>query len=228
MATTSPYSIYYPVASDSVAPLHTAFSTLADSVNTALSTHVAPLTASQQNGAYTVASVAAMNALTGMAIGSTAYVTATSAFYQYNGTSWVLMYQPWTGFSLTMYDGPTTAISAGFTVNNSEYMVANNQVTVQVKLTVSGTSLSFTSLYANLPLTSRAVLEPNASVGAGSFKNSSTYPVNVWSHSTTRVRLLYMNGSPLKNSDLSTSGGTNPAAWPTGSTLVFKYTYSLP
>jgi len=29
MATTTPYGIYYPIASDSVAPLHTAFSTLA-------------------------------------------------------------------------------------------------------------------------------------------------------------------------------------------------------
>jgi len=227
MATTTPYSIYYPVASDSVAPLHTAFSTLADSVNTALNTYVAPLTASQQNGSYTVASVAAMNALTGMAIGSTAYVTATKAFYQYSGTAWVLMYQPWTNFTQTMYDGPTTAIAAGFTVNTAEYTVSNNQVTVQTKLTVSGTSLSFTSLYADLPLTSRAILDSSASIGAGSFKNSTTYPVNVWSHSTTRVRLLYLNGSPLKNSDLKTTGGTNPAAWPTGSTLTFKYTYSL-
>lgn len=232
MATTTPYSIYYPIASDSVAPLHTAFSTLADSVNAALTTHVKPLVDGQQSNRYTVASVAAMNALTGMPAGSTAFVTATKASYQYDGTAWVLMYQPWTSFAstLAMYNGPTTAITTGFTVGTAEYMVANNIVTVQVKLTLAATPASFsTGLYTGLPLSSRAVLDANAVIGKGTFRKSGTvfYDLNVHHASTDKARILYLNTTPLKNSDMKSTPATNPDAFTAGTVIVFSYSYSL-
>jgi hypothetical protein len=222
MATTTPYSIYYPIASDSVAPLHTAFSTLADSVNTALTTYVAPLTANQQNGAYTVSSVAAMNALTGMAAGSTAFVTATKASYQYSGTAWVLMYQPWTAYT-------PTAIT-GVTMTTANYMVANNMVYVQAKLTKNATTSTATSLTLSLPVTSAAVVDTKMPIGQGIFSDTASttsFGLMVWHDSTTAARVLYANGNPLKINNINLTGST-PAALNNGDYWTLNFAYPLP
>lgn len=222
MATTTPYSIYYPIASDSVAPLHTAFSTLADSVNTAFTTYVAPLTASQQNGAYTVASVAAMNALTGMAAGSTAFVTATKASYVYNGTAWVLMYQPWTTYT-------PTAIT-GITFTTATYTVSNNMVTVQAKLTKNATTSTATSLTLSLPLTSAAVVDSRLPIGNGTFydvASTTSFDLRVWHDSTTSARILYANGNPLKLTNHNLTSNT-PAALQANDYWAVNFTYPLP
>jgi hypothetical protein len=223
MATTTPYSIYYPIASDSVAPLHTAFSTLADSVNTALNTHVAPLTANQQNGAYTVASVAAMNALTGMAAGSTAFVTATKASYQYSGTAWVLMYQPWTDYT------PTAITGFGFTA--AKYTVSNNMVTVYAKITrVTGTTPTATTLTLSLPVTSAAVTDTKMPIGSGVFSDlasTTSFGLMVWHDSTTAARILYANGNPLKVNNINLTGST-PAAFSANDYFAVSFTYPLP
>jgi len=222
MATTTPYSIYYPIASDSVAPLHTAFSTLADSVNTAMNTYVAPLTASQQNGAYTVASVAAMNALTGMASGSTAFVTATKASYQYSGTAWVLMYQPWTAYS-------PTAIT-GINITTYNYMVSNNIVYVQAKLTKNSTASTATSLTLSLPLTSAAITDTKMPIGKGVFydiASTTSFDLTVWHDSTTAARILYTNGNPVKINNINLTSST-PATLNTSDTWMLNFSYPLP
>lgn len=222
MATTTPYSIYYPIASDSVAPLHTAFSTLADSVNTALTTYVAPLTANQQNGAYTVSSVAAMNALTGMAAGSTAFVTATKASYQYSGTAWVLMYQPWTAYT-------PTAIT-GITMTTYNYMVANNMVYVQAKLTKNTTACTATTFTLSLPITSAAVTDTRMPIGQGIFYDAATttsFGLVIWHDSTTAARILYANGNPLKVNNINLTSST-PAALTSGDVWTLNFAYPLP
>lgn len=222
MATTTPYSIYYPIASDSVAPLHTAFSTLADSVNTALTTYVAPLTANQQNGAYTVSSVAAMNALTGMAAGSTAFVTATKASYQYSGTAWVLMYQPWTAYT------PTAITGINMTTYN--YMVANNMVYVQAKLTKNTTACTATTFTLSLPITSAAVTDTRMPIGQGIFYDAATttsFGLVIWHDSTTAARILYANGNPLKVNNINLTSST-PAALTSGDVWTLNFAYPLP
>jgi hypothetical protein len=224
MATTTPYGIYYPIASDSVAPLHTAFSTLADSVNTALNTYVAPLTATQQNGAYTVASVGAMNAITGMAAGATCFVTGTKASYQYSGTSWVLMYQPWTDY--------TPSAITGFGFSAAKYTVSNNMVTVYAKISrIAGTPTA-TTLTLSLPLTSVSpVVDSKMPIGSGIFNDvasTTSFGLMVWQDSTTSARILYANGNPLKLNNINLTG-TTPAPFNTnGDYFVVNFTYPLP
>jgi hypothetical protein len=222
MATTTNYSIYYPIASDSVAPLQTAFSTLATSVDTAMSTYVAPLTASQQNGAYTVASVAAMNALTGMASGSTCFVTATKASYQYSGTSWVPMYQPWTSYT-------PTAIT-GITMTSANYMISNNMVYVQVKMTKNTTASTATSLILSLPLTSNSVVDTRMSLGSGVFYDlagPTSYKLDVWHESSTSARITYLTGNPTKLANHNLTSST-PATLNSGDYWAVNFAYPLP
>lgn len=83
MATTSPDSIYYPTASDQIAPLETAFATLASSVQGAL-------TNSRAIKSYRWANNAARTAQTGMAKNDRGYQSDTDALYTYNGTTWVV------------------------------------------------------------------------------------------------------------------------------------------
>lgn len=221
MATTTNYSIYYPVASDSVAPLHTAFSTLATSVDTALTTSLKPLTDGQQANNYVVATVAAMNALTSVPVGSTCYVTATTEYslYTYNGTAWVPIYKPWQNYT-------PTAIT-GFTFTTAEYMISGNRVFVNLKLTVTGTP-SFTSLIVSNPLASRTILDVTNVIGSGIFKSGTSYfNVAALSESTTTTRLLYTKNTPAILANMVTAGNTNPAAFSTNSTVVVSYSYPL-
>lgn len=223
MATTTPYSIYYPIASDSVAPLHTAFSTLADSVNTALNTYVTPLTDKQQNGAYTVATVAAMNAITGMAAGSTAFVTATKASYQYSGTSWVLLYQPWTDYT------PTAITGFGFSA--AKYTVSNNMVTVYAKISRTGVAPTATSLTLALPVTSAAVTDTRMPIGSGIFydvASTTSFKLDVWHDTTTAARILYLSGNPLKANNINLTGSTPAPFNTTGDYFAVNFTYQLP
>jgi hypothetical protein len=222
MATTTPYGIYYPIASDSVAPLHTAFSTLADSVNTALNTYVAPLTATQQNGAYTVSTVGAMNAITGMVAGSTCFVTGTKASYQYSGTSWVLMYQPWTDYS------PSAITGLGFAA--AKYTVVNNMVNVYLKIARVGTPTS-ANVTVSLPITSATVVDTKLPIGSGIFYDAglpASFKLDVWHNSTTSARIVYLAGNPLKAIDLNLLGSTPAAFNTTVDYITVNFTYQLP
>jgi len=80
MATTTPDSIYLPVGTDPVAPLHTVFSTLAVSVQNALN--------KRQRVSYVWANKAARDAQAGMTTGATGYQVDTKVEYIYNGTVW--------------------------------------------------------------------------------------------------------------------------------------------
>lgn len=82
MATTTPDSIYYPTATDSIAPLETVFATLASSVQTALTT-------TRSIKSYRWANTAARNAQAGMARNDRGYQADNDTLYTYNGSSWV-------------------------------------------------------------------------------------------------------------------------------------------
>lgn len=80
MANTTPDSIYYPLGTDPVAPLHTVFATQATSVQTAL--------LKRQRLTYTWANKAARDAQTGMVAGSEGYQVDTKINYRYDGSQW--------------------------------------------------------------------------------------------------------------------------------------------
>lgn len=216
--TTTPYGIAYPTASDSVAPLHTAFSTMADSVNTALNTYVAPLTAGVQNNNYTVASTAAMNALTSVPAGSRAFVTADKSSYIYSGVAWVPLYKPWTTYS-------PTAIT-NFTFNTAEYMISDNKVTVFIKMTTTGTPTANPLTISN-PVNGRAVLDVNNIIGSGTVKNGSNIaPVMVRSSAVGTSTISYASSS-TRIADVNATSTTAPISFATGTVVVLNFTYPL-
>lgn len=83
MATTSPDSIYFPSATDQIAPLETVFATMASSVQAALSNTRAKFN-------YRWSNAAARNAQTGMRIDDEGYQVDTGVTYRYDGSSWQL------------------------------------------------------------------------------------------------------------------------------------------
>lgn len=80
MANSTPDSIYYPVGTDSVTPLHTIFANLASSVQNALN--------KRQRFGYVWANATARAAQTGMSAGATGYQIDTKTEYLYDGTNW--------------------------------------------------------------------------------------------------------------------------------------------
>lgn len=88
MATTSPDNIWYPTASDQIAPLETSFATQASSVQAAL-------TGSRAIKSYRWANAAARTAQKGMAKNDQGYQTDTDTLYTYNGSAWVAYDTGW-------------------------------------------------------------------------------------------------------------------------------------
>jgi len=82
MATTTPDSVYFPLATDAIAPLHTVFANLASSTQTALN--------KRQRFTFVWANSAARTAQTGMVAGSTGYQVDTKDEYTYTGSAWNL------------------------------------------------------------------------------------------------------------------------------------------
>lgn len=221
MATTTPYGIYYPIASDSVAPLHTAFSTLADSVNTAMTDSIGAVVAKQQNAAYTVANDAARIAISSPPTGATCFVTSTKSSYVYSGTAWVPVYVPWASYT-------PTAIT-GFTVS-AKYTISNNMVTVNATLTKTSTAPVATSLVIALPLSSDTVMSSRMPIGAGTLFDTSltnTYNLSVWPNSTSTARVLYQSGNPVKLNTYNPTSAT-PVTLATNDVISLNFTYPLP
>jgi len=85
MATTTPDGIYYPVSTDQIAPLETVFSTLASSVQTALTARKT----------LTVANATALDALSEATYsGYLVNVSGTGSMWYSNGTKWILANVP--------------------------------------------------------------------------------------------------------------------------------------
>jgi hypothetical protein len=221
--TPEPYPIWYPEASDPIAPLHSAFNTLADSVYDSFEENLTPLSNRLQTANYSVDTVSLMNALTDVIPGSNAYVIATKSRYFYDGTSWIASYIPWTNYT-------PTAI-AGLTFNTARYTVSNNIVTVNLKATKASTPAStFESFSTNLPLTSGEVVDNRFPIGKGIFdKGGTLYPLDVVHLSTTGARAYYANSSPLKlgNIDGRSTVTNKPAKLETGNIIMLNFSYSL-
>lgn len=81
MATTTPDSIYYPTANDTIAPLETVFATQASSVQSAL-------TNSRAIYMYRWTNAAARSAQSGMRIGDRGWQIDTATEYIYQSTGW--------------------------------------------------------------------------------------------------------------------------------------------
>jgi hypothetical protein len=205
MATTTNYSIYYPLASDAIAPLNTAFSTLASSVDTALTTNLTPIAGKVQTYLYSVANTTALNALTGMVNGSMAFVatgadgTWEQCVYLGSGDGWKVMNKPWTTY--------THPAITGLTINTSRYRISDGIVTVQFMGTkVAGTTGVPTSTVVTNPSSapSTAILHTHMPIGSGTFRSGTTsYDLTAVSTSTTATNIYYKNGQPSSYRTLS-------------------------
>lgn len=227
MANTTNYSIYYPVATDSVAPLHTAFSTLATSVDTALQNNLKPLSDKVQNGSYIVATYAD-RPTTGVANGATMFVTNTKARYYFDGTAWVLLYQPWSTFTPVLTDG-TTALTNFTLTDTGRYMVSNNMVYVQIAATLAGAPANYAAMYVNFPVTGATTLNASLPIGDGTYvKGADIYPLKVLHNSSTRGLVRYQTTKLL---NLNMTGTTTRAGVPviqaSGDTITFNFSYKL-
>jgi hypothetical protein len=226
MSTTTPepYPIWYPEASDPIAPLHSAFATLADSVYDSFDENLTPIVNRLQTANYSVDTVTAMNALTSVIPGSNAYVIATKSRYSYDGTSWIPVYVPWTTYT-------PTAVT-GFTFNTARYTISNNIVNVNIKMTKNSTPTTglFTSLQLTLPVSSSSVVDERFPVGLGSFRKDTTiYPLRVFQMTTSSIIAYYENSSPLKfsNVDANFAVKNKPAEVATGNYFTLNFSYAL-
>ncbi len=226
MATTTNYDIFYPVATDAIAPLHTAFSTLATSVDDALSDPTTGLTGINshlQNYHYTVANDALRAAITGMTPGSRCFVTGTKGEWVYDGTAWKLMNQPWTAHTIT-------AIS-GVTFDTAQYCVTGGRVNFQVKLSRTGTIASAQLTLEGLP-TSSTILSPYSPIGQGilvRLAGTDTYfPLTVTSNSSTSVKLWYEKGTAAETVGPVNLGSTTaPTTFALNDYVVAEFSYQL-
>jgi hypothetical protein len=220
--TPEPYPIWYPEASDPIAPLHSAFNTLADSVYDSFEENLTPLSNRLQTANYSVDTVSLMNALTDVIPGSNAYVIADGSRYTYNGTTWIPNYIPWKTYT-------PTAIT-GLTFNTARYTVSNNIVTVNIKATKGTVASTFEFMNIRLPLTGDSVVDNRFPIGIGTFEKGSTlYPLMVAQLSTTEARVYFQNSSPLKfsNIDGRSSATNKPAKVENGNIFVLNFSYSL-
>lgn len=226
MATTSNYSIYYPVATDSVAPLHTAFSTLATSVDTALDTNLKPLTDKVQNGSY-IAATYADRPTTGVANGATMFVTDTKARYYFDGTAWVLLYQPWTTYTPVLTNGSGTALTNITVADTGRYMVSDNVVYVQISASVTGAPANFAAMDVSFPLTSADPLHVSMPIGDGTYvKGADLYPLKVLHTSTSKGLIKYQTTKLLTVNKTSASAGV-PVIQANGDKINFNFSYKL-
>jgi hypothetical protein len=224
MATTpGDYEIYYPLASDEIAPLQSHFSTLATSVADNFEEFVTPLRDGLQTKNYKVDTFTQLTALTSVVPGSRGYVTTTKAHYVYNDVGWVPAYIPWTNYA-------PTAI-AGLTFNVARYTVSNNMVTVQIEATKGTVASTFQFLDIQLPLTASAIINTAFPVGQGVFRKSAGtfYPLVITLQNTGLSRSYYSLNNPvaLSSVDGRPSVTNKPAVVANGDKFFLNFTYSL-
>lgn len=226
MSTTTPepYPIWYPQVTDPIAPLHTAFATLADSVYDAFVDKVTPLINNLETNNYSVDTVTDMNALTSVPPGSRAYVVTTKSEYLYNGTAWIPSYVPWTNYAVT-------PVITGLTFNTARYTVSNNMVTVNIRATKNSTASTFTSLVVDLPLDSAPILDATFPIGQGVFRKTTGafYPLVISHNNTETAAVRFQASSPLvlANIDGRASVTNKPAVVANGDEFMLNFSYSL-
>lgn len=229
MATTTNYSIFYPIQSDSVAPLHTAFSTLADSVDSAMTTYLKPLVDNIDGYTYTVPDVGSMNAIASPPAGSTAFITADKSRYYRNGSAWVPIYVPWTTYSPLVSTNGTSPITEIAVTDAGKYMVSNNRVYVTVKASFTAAPSAMTAVYVGFPtsLPSSTIVDQFMPIGQGAFNKAGViYPAHIYHSSTTYCQAMYQSGTTAKNF-AKTAKNDAPAAFATGNTFTFSFSYPL-
>jgi hypothetical protein len=225
MATTpGDYEIYYPLASDEIAPLQSHFSTLATSVSDNFEEFVTPLRDGLQTKNYKVDTFTQLTALTSVVPGSRGYVTVTKAHYVYDDVGWVPAYIPWTNYT------PTDI--TGLTFDVARYTVSNNMVTVNVEATKNSTASNVLALDVSLPLTASSIVNNAFPVGQGVFRKAGTglwYPLTIFLETTGTSRSYFTTGSPATLSVVRVrpQATTRPALAVTGDKFLFNFTYSL-
>jgi len=239
MATTTNFGIYYPIGTDSVAPLHTAFSTLANSVESALTTNLKPLSDNNKAYLYKVVSVAEMEALTSPPKGSFCFVDATDGEYYYDGSAWQLIYQPWTDYpsSITnsnlLTTNGTVAIGGGaYTINTAKYSVVGKIAHVQIQVTFGSTVPTFTAgLCVALPLTSiNPTSSQMAQIGVAHLtKGTEYYPLTLHHANNAYAKVRYMGNTAasaviLRMYDMTSAA---PVAVTASNILTFNFSYPL-
>jgi hypothetical protein len=185
---------------------------------------IGAVVAKQQNAAYTVATVADMNAIASPPIGATCFVTATSSLYVWDGTvPWNPLYVPWTSYS-------PTAIT-GFTIS-AKYTISNNMVTVNATLTKNTTAAVATSILLSLPLQSDSVMSSRMPIGGGTLFDDSavtTYNLSVFPNNINTARVLYQSGNPVKLTLLDPRpSSSTPVVLANTDVISLNFTYPLP
>ena len=223
MATTpGDYEIYYPLASDEIAPLQGHFSTLATSVSDNLVEFLTPLRDGLQTKNYKVDTFTQLTALTSVIAGSRGYVTVNQSHYVYNGSTWIPTYIPWTDYE-------PTAIT-GLTFNTARYMVTNNIVNVNIKATKGTTASTFQSLIIQLPISSSSIVDDSLPIGNGVFrKGGSYYPLSIVHNSVSTARVMYLVSNPTKmgNIDGRSTVSNEPAKVENGNYFLLNFSYPL-
>jgi hypothetical protein len=208
--------------------LHTAFSTLATSVDSALNNNLKPLTNKVQNGSY-IAATYADRPTTGVANGATMFVTDTKARYYFDGTVWVLIYQPWTTFTPVLANGSGTALTNITVADTGRYMVSDNVVYVQVSATVTGAPANFAAMDISFPLTSASPLHVSLPIGDGVYvKGADLYPLKVMHTSTSKGLVKYQSKDAklvAVNKTSATAGV--PIIQANGDIINFNFSYKL-
>jgi len=187
-----------------------------------------PLTDGIDNYNYSVNDVAAMNAITSPPAGSTAFITSTKARYYYDGTAWVILYQPWTNYTPVMTTNGSSAITGWDLTDKGRYMVIGKTVFVQVGTSLTATPSAFTAINVSLPIDVLPSTTYNANliIGEGLFvKGADLYPIKVAHVAASYAKLSYHSESKIL--PLATTANKNPAAFATGNSIVLNLAYSL-
>lgn len=240
MSTTTNFGIYYPEQTDSVAPLHTAFATLANSVESALTTNLKPLSDNNKAYLYKVVSVAEMEALTTPPKGSFCFVDATDGEYYYDGSAWQLMYQPWTDYpsaidntKLLTTNGVVAIGGGAYTINTAKYSVVGKIAHVQIQITFHATSApTFTAgLCVALPLTS---INPTSSqiaqIGTAYItRGSDQFPLSVHHVNNAYAQIRYLSNASTSSLVHKAFNMTSaaPITVPAASLMTFNFSYPL-
>lgn len=196
MATTTPDSLYYPVGTDGVAPLHTVLANMQTSVQTAMS--------KRQRTSYVWTNQAARDAQTGMTAGSTGYQLDTKTEYVFNGTIWQIGtpyaefsgttqtgdsngYKAFTGLAL---DTATSTTTTDITTTGSNFITLVNPGVYSLSMytTVSAATTGFTMVGTSTSATTD--LAPQLSRGPFVSDNVSTLSLPLY-RSTVANQNLY-------------------------------------
>lgn len=150
MATTTPDNIYYPQASDSIAPLETVFATMASSMQSAL-------TNTRAKFYYRWADATARAATTGMRTGDEGFQVDTGVGYRYDGSTW----QMWSLAKKTF--SPTLSSAGSFNLGTSggteAYIsIRGGYCRIDFRMRFAGTGMSWGDVRFAVPYAPQGLL----------------------------------------------------------------------